>query len=155
MDDRDIVLSIFGIVEVFLKMRLPDKYASSPFVVMYLVVTRALLHLSGGKVESNLYGQFLLFRRLQVMLGDGLRVLKHHRRISKKACSRVIRFVPDFGGALVWDKPVRQPGAKVSRIPLEDITQVELEVRPKPTGDFCCGRMDDHFRGFVVYVSNS
>lgn len=63
------------------------------------------------------------------MLADGLKVLKHHRRSSKKAASRVIRFVPDYGGALVWDKPLRQPGAKASRVPLDAITQVELEVR--------------------------
>lgn len=62
------------------------------------------------------------------MLADGLKVLKHHRRSSKKAASRVIRFVPDFGGALVWDKPLRQPGAKASRVPLDAIKQVELEV---------------------------
>lgn len=62
------------------------------------------------------------------MLADGLKVLKHHRRSSKKAASRVIRFVPDYGGALVWDKPLRQPGAKASRVPLDAITQVELEV---------------------------
>lgn len=65
----------------------------------------------------------------QVMLADGLKVLKHHRRSSKKAASRVIRFVPAYGGALVWDKPLRQPGAKASRVPLDAITQVELEVR--------------------------
>eukprot|EP00903_Cladosiphon_okamuranus_P009090 g8688.t2 len=64
-----------------------------------------------------------------VMLADGLKVLKHHRRSSKKAASRVIRFVPDYGGALVWDKPLRQPGAKASRVPLDAITQVELEGR--------------------------
>eukprot|EP00752_Nemacystus_decipiens_P005269 g4779.t1 len=64
-----------------------------------------------------------------VMLADGLKVLKHHRRSSKKAASRVIRFVPDYGGALVWDKPLRQPGAKASRVPLDAITQVELEAR--------------------------
>lgn len=62
------------------------------------------------------------------MLADGLKVLKHHRRSSKKAASRVIRFVPDYGGALVWDKPLRQPGAKASRVPLDAINQVELEV---------------------------
>lgn len=62
------------------------------------------------------------------MLADGLKVLKHHRRSSKKAASRVIRFVPAYGGALVWDKPLRQPGAKASRVPLDAITQVELEV---------------------------
>ncbi|CAN0229253.1 unnamed protein product [Ectocarpus sp. 12 AP-2014] len=67
--------------------------------------------------------------RAQVMLADGLKVLKHHRRSSKKAASRVIRFVPDYGGALVWDKPLRQPGAKASRVPLDAITQVELEAR--------------------------
>lgn len=65
---------------------------------------------------------------MQVMLADGLKVLKHHRRSSKRAASRVIRFVPDYGGALVWDKPLRQPGAKASRVPLDAISQVELEV---------------------------
>lgn len=70
-----------------------------------------------------------VFFAVQVMLADGLKVLKHHRRSSKKAASRVIRFVPDYGGALVWDKPLRQPGAKASRVPLDAITQVELEVR--------------------------
>ena len=64
----------------------------------------------------------------QVMLADGLKVLKHHRRSSKRAASRVIRFVPDYGGALVWDKPLRQPGAKASRVPLDAISQVELEA---------------------------
>lgn len=61
-------------------------------------------------------------------MADGLKVLKHHRRSSKKAASRVIRYVPDYGGALVWDKPLRQPGAKASRVPLDAINQVELEV---------------------------
>ena len=65
------------------------------------------------------------------MLADGLKVLKHHRRSSKRAASRVIRYVPDYGGALVWDKPLRQPGAKASRVPLDAISQVELEVRKK------------------------
>lgn len=65
------------------------------------------------------------------MLADGLKVLKHHRRSSKKPASRVIRYVPDYGGALVWDKPLRQPGAKASRVPLDAINQVELEVRQK------------------------
>eukprot|EP00904_Undaria_pinnatifida_P001323 jgi/Undpi1/11191/HiC_scaffold_30.g13489.m1 len=64
-----------------------------------------------------------------VMLADGLKVLKHHRRSSKRAASRVIRYVPDYGGALVWDKPLRQPGAKASRVPLDAISQVELEQR--------------------------
>lgn len=41
----------------------------------------------------------------------------------------MIRFVPDYGGALVWDKPLRQPGAKASRVPLDAINQVELEVK--------------------------
>lgn len=76
----------------------------------------------------------------QVMLADGLKVLKHHRRSSKKAASRVIRFVPDCGGALVWDKPLRQPGAKGSRIPLDAINQVELDVRSCFRLRFTCGR---------------
>lgn len=81
------------------------------------------------------------------MLADGLKVLKHHRRSSKRAASRVIRYVPDYGGALVWDKPLRQPGAKASRVPLDAISQVELEVRKKACwmlGDTPCWRDMTH-----------
>ncbi|CAN0168698.1 unnamed protein product, partial [Ectocarpus sp. 12 AP-2014] len=58
------------------------------------------------------------------MLADGLKVLKH-RRSSKAACSRVIRFVPSFlfGGYLEWRKPFNRKGAKNSRVPLDAITQ--------------------------------
>ncbi|CAB1102810.1 unnamed protein product [Ectocarpus sp. CCAP 1310/34] len=65
----------------------------------------------------------------RVMLADGLKVLKQLRSC-KAACSRVIRFVPDylFGGSLVWHKPVNPQGAKNSRVPLDVTTQVELEA---------------------------
>lgn len=63
---------------------------------------------------------------VKVMLTDGLKVIKHQRS-SKEARSRVIRFVPDYGGALVWGKPDQSP--KNSCVPLDAITQVELEVR--------------------------
>ncbi|CAM9714847.1 unnamed protein product [Ectocarpus fasciculatus] len=62
-----------------------------------------------------------------VMLADGLKVLKHHRRL-REATSRVIRFAPNYGGALVWYKPDHQQGTKNNRVPLDVITQVQLKA---------------------------
>lgn len=62
------------------------------------------------------------------MLEDGLKVLKHHRHSSKRAASRILRFVPEYGGALVWEKPLQKQGARASRVPLDAINQVELDV---------------------------
>lgn len=82
-----------------------------------------------ARVKQEAHNDRIVATFNSVMLADGLKVLKHHRRSSKRAASRVIRYVPDYGGALVWDKPLRQPGAKASRVPLDAISQVELEQR--------------------------
>ncbi|CAN0027808.1 unnamed protein product [Ectocarpus fasciculatus] len=62
------------------------------------------------------------------MLTDGLEVLKHLRSSSEKAVAHVIRFAPNNGGALVWYKPGHQQDAKHSRVPLDEIIEVELEA---------------------------
>ncbi|CAM9564775.1 unnamed protein product [Discosporangium mesarthrocarpum] len=62
-----------------------------------------------------------------VMLGDGLKVLKHSRKRSSRAASRIIRIVPEHGGALKWDRPNKAPGATSSCVAFEFISEMELE----------------------------
>ncbi|CAM9774436.1 unnamed protein product, partial [Ectocarpus fasciculatus] len=115
------VLASFASTRTGVMTCLPLQSAPSPVVEDQATIAQ--------RAKQEAHNDRIVATFNSVMLADGLKVLKHHRRSSKKAASRVIRFVPDYGGALVWDKPLRQPGAKASRVPLDAITQVELEAR--------------------------